>query len=341
MSDSNRGMEGSKNRIHTLIRTALPTALLAGVIAVAGCGGGGGSDSAKAPAPVNNSTSTPGGVVSAEGTLGLVGPAGRATSKSQQFEDKTGKISSKANRKTNALKHGVAAGDSCNDGGLEPSDANIDQLDAAILCLVNAERADNGLPALNHEPKLDQSSTGMCKRMVAEQFFSHETPDGKTVVDRVQPTGYIPNSGDWVVGENLAWGSGALSTPQAIVNGWMNSPGHRANILAPDYKDIGLAACMGSPAAGHTGGTVYVNNFGAKSGADVNAVLPGHTATASDSGSGDSGSTSGDQGSGTGTSPTAKVAKAKAKKRAACARRASKVKASKKRSAARKRCRRI
>jgi uncharacterized protein YkwD len=327
-------MEGSAHRIRKLFRAVVPIALLAGVIAVAGCGGGGGSDTANAPAPVNQSSSSPGGVVSAEGTLGLVGPAGRATAKSQQFEDKTGKISPKANRKTNALKHGVAAGDACNNGGLTPSDDDIAQLNDAILCLVNAERADNGLPALNHASQLDQSSQGMCQRMVTEHFFSHETPDGKTVVDRVEPTGYIPNSGDWVVGENLAWGSGALSTPQAIVNGWMNSPGHRANILAPDYKDIGLAACMGSPTTTNSGGTVYVNNFGAKSGADVNAVLPGHSGESSGNATAAGATTV------AGAKATAARTKAKKRRRAACVRRAKKVKSSKKRAAAVKRCRR-
>lgn len=240
MTDSPGGMEGSTHRIRNLIRLVATAAVLAGVIAVAGCGGGGGSSSTNAPAPVNQSSSGKSGVVSAEGSLGLVGPAGRASAKKQQFEDKLGQISPKANRKTNALKHGVAAGDSCNDGGLMPDDSNIDQLNAAILCLVNAERADNGLPPLNHAPQLDQSSQGMCQRMVTEHFFAHETPDGKNVVDRVKPTGYIPNSGDWVVGENLAWGTGTLSTPQAIVNGWMNSPGHCANIMNANFSQIGV-----------------------------------------------------------------------------------------------------
>jgi len=139
---------------------------------------------------------------------------------------------------------------------------------------VNAERAALGLPPLSENPQLDAAATGMAQRIVTDHFFSHDTPDGKNVVERIEPTGYIPNSADWVVGENLAWGSGALSTPQAIVNGWMNSPGHKANILAPDYKDIGLAAAMGSPSASVSGGTVYVNDFGAKSGADLDAKLP-------------------------------------------------------------------
>jgi uncharacterized protein YkwD len=294
-----------------MIRTAFPSALLVGVIAVAGCGGSGGSDNAKAPAPVNQGSSGSSKVVSAEGTLGLVGPAGRATAKSQQFDDQQGKISPKANHKPGqGKKGGVGAGDACNDRDIVPSDGNIDALNAAILCLVNGERTDAGLATLNHVSQLDQSANGMCQRMITEHFFSHETPDGKTVVDRVEPTGYIPKSGDWVVGENLAWGSGALSTPQAIVNGWMNSPGHRANILAPDYKDIGLAACNGSPLADHPGGTVYVNNFGAKSGADVNATLPPESGSAASN----SGDNAGDTSTVAGTKASAANKKAKAKK---------------------------
>src|SRR3954467_107459 len=278
MTDTPEGMEGPANRIRKLVKTAIPAGLLAGMIAVVGCGGGGGgSTAAKAPAPVKQSSSAASGkLVTAQGTAGVIGPAGRATAKSQQFDDRTGKISPKANHRPGAgKKGGVSAGDSCSDRDLAPSDADIDQLNAAILCLVNGERTDNGgLPQLAQSSELAQAANGMCQRMVSEHFFSHDTPDGKSVVDRIQPTGYIPGGGDWVVGENLAWGSGALSTPQAIVNGWMNSPGHRANILAPDYKDVGLAACMGAPLADRTDGTVYVNDFGAQAGGDVNAVLP-------------------------------------------------------------------
>jgi len=266
---------------------------------------------------VTQSSSPNGGVVTAQGTQGLVGPAGRATSKSQQFNDKTGKIPATANRKP---KHanGVAGGITCDNAGVTPSDSNVDQVNAAILCLVNGERADQNLPALNSNDQLGQAARGMCTRMVTDHFFAHETPDGKNVVDRVQPTGYIPSSGDWVVGENLAWGSGALSTPQAIVNGWMNSPGHKANILASDYKDVGLAACQGAPSTQASGGTTYVNDFGAKSGADVNAKLPAENGSeGGDSGSGD---TSGDNSQATtaSASPAAKAkAKAKAKARKA------------------------
>jgi uncharacterized protein YkwD len=326
-------MEGSDHRIRKLIRTALPAALLAGAIGVAGCGGGGGSTTAKAPAPVNQSSSKSSGLVSAGGTVGLVGPAARATEKKQQFDDQAGKISPKAKGKTGAQKHGVIAPGQCPGDDTMPDDSNLAQLNDAILCLVNGERADNGLPALNHSAQLDQSSQGMCQLMVTEHFFSHETPEGKNVVDRIQPTGYIPKSGDWVVGENLAWGNGGLSTPQAIVNGWMNSPGHKANILAPDYKDIGLAACMGAPLTTVSGGTVYVNNFGAKTGADQNIELPPESGASNNANAAAAGATV------AGTKSAASKTRAKAKRRAACIRRAKKVKSAKRRHAAVKRCR--
>lgn len=285
MADERSGMEGSSNRIHRVVRTAVPAALLAGVVAVAGCGGGGGSNSAKPPAPVNQGTNSGvGKTVSAEGTLGFVGPADRSTSKGSQVDESKSKISPNANHKTKAQQHGVAGGAACDNSDITPSADNQAQVNAAILCLVNGERADNGLPALTENSELDSAANGMAQQMVTEHFFSHETPEGKNVVDRVEPTGYIPDSGDWVVGENLAWGSGALATPQAIVNGWMNSPGHKANILAPDYKDVGLAISFGTVQAGQTqDGVTYVNDFGAKSGADLNAKLPSENGSSNNS----------------------------------------------------------
>lgn len=308
MTDSHRGMEGSGNRIHTLTRKAVPALLLAGMVAVAGCGGGGGSKSSanNPPAPVNNANSGVGKVVSAEGTLGLVGPAGRATAKGKQFEDQKSNIPANSNHKP---KHanGVAGEIQCQNSDEMPSDSNSSDINAAILCLLNGIRTDAGLQPLSENSQLDQAAAGMAQRMVTEHFFSHETPDGKTVVDRVQPTGYIPaNGNDWVVGENLAWGDGSLSTPQAIVNGWMNSPGHKANILAPDYKDIGLAVAQGSPTTQATGGTTYVNDFGAKNGADLNATLPPESGA---SGGGDNSSSN----SSSGTPSNQAVAASKSK----------------------------
>src|SRR4051812_24441201 len=116
MTDSQRGMEGSEHRFRKLART-----LVAGFVVslvVAGCGG---SDNGgtSVPAPVSNTPSA-GGAVSAEGTAGLIGPSSRSTDKSQQFNDKSGKIPPSANHKPKA-QVGVGAGDECPDIAITPS----------------------------------------------------------------------------------------------------------------------------------------------------------------------------------------------------------------------------
>jgi uncharacterized protein YkwD len=156
----------------------------------------------------------------------------------------------------------AAADTECRDSTLAPNANDLPQIAASVLCLVNSERASADLPALELNGELARASQPMADLMVNEQFFSHDTPDGRDLFDRIKTTGYVPRSNDWVLGENLAWGSGELATPQAIVNGWMNSPGHRANILARDYRDIGIGLALGSPVATHTGGATYVTDFG-------------------------------------------------------------------------------
>jgi uncharacterized protein YkwD len=274
-------MDGSLHRPNRLIRAALTAAILAGLVALAGCGGGSKSGSATAPV-TKSSTAASNAVVTAQGTAGLVGPVVRSTPQGTQGNDKTSKIPPSAANHVPKGRHGgpVYNPADCQGFDATPTPDNQAQVNAAILCLVNAARADAGLPSLTENSQLDQAANGMAQQMVTEHFFSHVTPEGKTVVDRIQPTGYIPTSGDWVVGENLAWGSGALATPQAIVNGWMNSPGHKANILAPDYKDIGLATSFGTVLPDQaTDGVTYVNDFGTKSGADPNFTLPPENGT--------------------------------------------------------------
>jgi uncharacterized protein YkwD len=132
-------------------------------------------------------------------------------------------------------------------------------MSSAILCLLNAERAGKGLSALHSNGQLKRAAQAWARAMVARRFFAHEA-GRSTVQSRIQRTGYI--RGNWSLGENIAWGSGALATPQAIVNGWMHSPGHRANILRGQFKDIGIGIRLGAPGQGLSGGATYVTDFG-------------------------------------------------------------------------------
>ena len=70
---------------------------------------------------------------------------------------------------------------------------------------------------------------------------AHVSPSGVTPVERIKSTGYIPDpSVGYVIGENLARGTYSLSTPQSIVEAWVASPGHLANILESRYTETGI-----------------------------------------------------------------------------------------------------
>ena len=70
----------------------------------------------------------------------------------------------------------------------------------------------------------------------------------------------------WTVGENLAWGSGTRSTPREIVNAWMKSPGHRANILQRRFREIGIGVVFEAPHGSSSTAATYTTTFGARSG---------------------------------------------------------------------------
>ena len=108
-----------------------------------------------------------------------------------------------------------------------------DQFDQRILELVNIERTSRGLDPLLIDDQLDQAANFHNDEMVKADRLSHQLPGEDDLGDRVTATGY-----DWrLVGENIAAG---YATPEAVVEGWMNSSGHKKNILNPKFTHIGI-----------------------------------------------------------------------------------------------------
>jgi uncharacterized protein YkwD len=229
---------------------------VASAFALAACGGGGGAKSTPVAAPKQNAN---GGVVTAEPTKGIIGPATTVDPQGAKTIGKSGPLSPKENRPTEAQQNGVAGTAACASTSANPSSSNMGAMSAAILCLLNGERAAKGLPALHANGKLAKAAKGWAKTMVARRFFAHES-GSSTLLSRVKKTGYV--KGSWSIGENIAWGSGVLATPRSIVNGWMHSPGHKANILHGAFRDIGIGIKLGAPGAGLSGGATYVTDFG-------------------------------------------------------------------------------
>ncbi|MQY38689.1 hypothetical protein SRB17_67020 [Streptomyces sp. RB17] len=104
---------------------------------------------------------------------------------------------------------------------------------ARVVQLVNAERAKVGCHPLTVNAELTKAAQAHSADMAAHQNMSHTGSDGSSPGDRITRAGY-----SWsAYGENVAYG---YATPEQVMNGWMNSPGHRANILNCSYKEIGV-----------------------------------------------------------------------------------------------------
>jgi uncharacterized protein YkwD len=159
-----------------------------------------------------------------------------------------------------------AAGDAplprCPDDTVTITAGTRARAEASATCLVNKVRRRSGRRELKSNAQLADAARKHATDMVEQHFFSHVSPGGTTATARVRSAGYLSGASRPQVGENIAWGSGAFSTPAAIVQSWMNSPGHRQNILRRSYREAGLAIAVGAPvSAGGDAGT-YVQAFG-------------------------------------------------------------------------------
>jgi uncharacterized protein YkwD len=153
----------------------------------------------------------------------------------------------------------------CQNTQLTPEAGNLTAVRAAVLCLINTERAQNGKEPLSPDPRLEQAAESHGKEMLSVDYFDHVSPSGLTPVQRIRETGYIPSSEvGYVIGENLAWGTLTLATPQAIVSAWIASPEHLANILEGKYRETGIDVEPEVPQALAEGvaGALYTQEFG-------------------------------------------------------------------------------
>jgi uncharacterized protein YkwD len=151
----------------------------------------------------------------------------------------------------------------CENVDVLPTAQNLDLVRAAILCLHNQIRAQNGLSALKENSKLRKAATGHSADMVGEGYFDHSSTNGDSFVDRIISAGYAKRNAGWTLGENLAWGTGDLSSAKGVMDAWMNSAGHKANILKRDYKEVGIGIRLGVPSDDGVGATI-TTDFGTK-----------------------------------------------------------------------------
>jgi uncharacterized protein YkwD len=142
----------------------------------------------------------------------------------------------------------------------------LTSFDYGVLSQLNHVRAEHGLVPLHLNLRLSESANEHSREMGADGYFAHASFDGTTYWKRIEQ--WYPWSGYqvWSVGENLLWSSPDLS-PATALRLWMSSPEHRANILNPNWREIGIAAVHSDGAPGTFGGmpvTIITTDFGVR-----------------------------------------------------------------------------
>jgi uncharacterized protein YkwD len=133
-----------------------------------------------------------------------------------------------------------------------------------VLAQVNAVRAQHGLGALRLSAQLGAAAAQHSTQMARLGYFSHNSANGASMGSRVR--GFYSTAGRryWAVGENLLWASPSVG-PRGAVTLWMGSPGHRANLLSGQWREIGISALHAASAPGVYGGhevTIVTADFG-------------------------------------------------------------------------------
>lgn len=125
-----------------------------------------------------------------------------------------------------------------------PNISSESAMEDEVLRLVNEERTSRGLNALKRASDLDALARAHSADMINRHFFDHNNPDGQSPFDRMRAAGISYRA----AAENIASGQRSAA---AVMNAWMNSSGHRKNILNATYTEIGIGAVKSS------GGTIY------------------------------------------------------------------------------------
>lgn len=122
-------------------------------------------------------------------------------------------------------------------------------VDEQVVEAMNVERRARGLQPLRLNRQLSLAADDRIRDMFSQRYFDHVAPDGTQPFVWVTRRGYRYGT----VGENLAVG---YRSADRVVNGWMNSPGHRANLLGRKFDEVGISVASGSPTNGYRGPTV-------------------------------------------------------------------------------------
>lgn len=131
-------------------------------------------------------------------------------------------------------------------------------LRSRAICLVNDARESAGLHKLRADVKLTRAATSQALDMIAHDYFAHARSGGPTFSQRLAAAGFHAAS----AGEAIAYGCGSRASAQSTVQSWLDSPPHRAVLLSPSYRRVGIGIVAGSPTGCSGGASTWVLDAG-------------------------------------------------------------------------------
>ena len=138
------------------------------------------------------------------------------------------------------------AAQQCADADLEPAAGNLGgSAPRSSACTTRSARARPS--ALRESPRLRRAATGHSEDMVTRRFFEHTAPRGVTMVDRIMRTNYARQTRAGPSARTSPGAPGASPRPRGVMQAWMESPGHRANVLSRAYRELGIGVVTGVP----------------------------------------------------------------------------------------------
>jgi uncharacterized protein YkwD len=147
------------------------------------------------------------------------------------------------------------------------SNSSLASLGSGVLAELNQIRVAHGLVPVKVNPALGAAAEQHAKEMLRKGYFQHNSANGLEYWQRIKSFYPSAKYRSWSVGENLLWSGGTLDA-KAALKLWMGSPAHRANILSPRWREIGIAALYNPAAPGRFGGspvTLVATDFGFRS----------------------------------------------------------------------------
>ena len=161
-----------------------------------------------------------------------------------------------------AAAKGCGPAADANPSKVKPSEARD-----AVTCLVNKQRNKAGLGDLDRDKRLQRAAQRHTEKMDGSGCFDHICGGEGDLSSRLESVDYIGGGlSHWSYGENIAWGMRGRGTARSIVDAWMHSSGHRANILSRDFRDLGIGFVKGSPNSAGAPGAIYTMDFGLRVG---------------------------------------------------------------------------